>query len=177
MTQDSGARGGVSQLVNLAPPNGLAQILATFGNIYEYIRPDGGLDSRWRTDVLCRVIMPFELPISWDRARTVSSMTCHRKLAGIFASVFAQIQAGGLQSSITSFGGCFAFRRQRAGSKLSTHSWGIALDLNPETNAQGTSGTMDAELIEVFCGAGFKWGGDWGGSRRDPMHFQFCTGY
>jgi hypothetical protein len=177
MTQVSGFGRGVSQVATLKPPAGLKQILATFGDIYEYIRPDGGLDSRWRADFLCRVTMPFELPLSWDRTSTVSRMTCHRRLAGIFVSVFDQIQVCGLQSRITSFGGCFAFRPQRTGTKLSTHSWGIAIDLNPESNAQGTPGTMDSELIEVFRDAGFQWGGDWSGSRRDPMHFQFCTGY
>ena len=95
----------------------------------------------------------------------------------VFASVFASIQEGGLNTRIKSFGGCFAFRPQETGSKLSTHSWGIAIDLNPETNLQAAVGDMDAGLIEIFRQAGFEWGGDWQGKTRDPMHFQFCTGY
>ena len=75
------------------------------------------------------------------------------------------------------FGGCFAFRPQRNGSKLSAHCWGIAIDLNPESNPQGSAGNMDAGLIETFRHAGLEWGGEWQGKTRDPMHFQFCTGY
>jgi len=95
----------------------------------------------------------------------------------IFASVFSKIQSAGLQERLTSFGGCFSFRPQRTGTKLSAHAWGIAIDLNPETNQQGTAGNLDQAIIAIFRNAGFQWGGTWQGKSRDPMHFQFCTGY
>jgi hypothetical protein len=94
-----------------------------------------------------------------------------------FTEVFAAILARGFQNKITSFGGCFEYRPQRNGSKLSSHSWGIAIDLNTATNQQGTQGDMDADVVEIFRAAGFEWGGSWQGARRDPMHFQFCRGY
>jgi len=53
----------------------------------------------------------------------------------------------------------------------------MRIDLNPQTNVQGSAGNMDAHLVEVFRAAGFEWGGDWNGKTRDPMHFQFCTAY
>jgi hypothetical protein len=91
--------------------------------------------------------------------------------------VFAEIKNAGLQDKITTFGGCFAFRSQRTGTKLSAHAWGIAIDLNPESNVQGTAGSIDAAIVSIFKQAGFTWGSDWKGRSRDPMHFQFCTGY
>jgi D-alanyl-D-alanine carboxypeptidase-like protein len=91
--------------------------------------------------------------------------------------VFQAILKAGLQSKITSFAGCFSFRPQRSGTKLSTHSWGIAIDLNPESNAQGATGEMDPSIVAIFTKAGFAWGGSWQGIVCDPMHFQFCTGY
>ena len=161
----------------LTAPHGLNQIISVFGDIHAYVGTDGQLEARWHMDFLERVSLPFPLRLSWDPSRTILQMTCHRRLTSVFAAAFGCIQERGLQSKITSFGGCFAFRPQRAGGKLSTHSWGIAIDLNPETNAQGSAGNMDAGIIEIFRVAGFEWGGDWQGKTRDPMHFQFCTGY
>jgi hypothetical protein len=161
----------------LTAPHGLNEIIATFGNIYEYIGTDGQLDPRWQSDFLGPVALPFPLRLAWDPSQTITQMTCHRRMTGIYTSVFVGIQDGGLRAAVTSFGGCFAFRPQRTGSKLSAHSWGIAIDLNTESNAQGSSGNMDARVVEIFRNAGFEWGGDWAGKTRDPMHFQFCTGY
>jgi hypothetical protein len=161
----------------LGTPHGLDEIIASFGDIYEYIGTDGQLEGHWQLEFLAKVTLPFPLKLSWDPSHTITQMRCHRRMIRVFASVFSRIQERNLQTRITSFGGCFAFRPQRTGSKLSAHSWGIAIDLNPETNLQGTVGDMDAGLIEIFRRAGFEWGGDWQGKTRDPMHFQFCTGY
>ncbi len=162
----------------LACPHGLDQIRATFGDIFKYVLPDHTLDPRWQKDFLTLVALPFPLPLSWGKSRTVTVMLSHKLLAEVLADVFNRLQSGGLQEKITSFGGCFSFRPQRTGTtKLSAHSWGIAIDLNPETNAQGTVGNMDPGVIKIFRDAGFEWGGDWQGRVRDPMHFQFCAGY
>ena len=160
-----------------APPHGIEQIIATFGDIFAYLRTNHSLDPRWETDVLAEIALPFPIPLSWDRSHQVGRIRCHKLLQSIFRDVFDAIQNAGLQQAITSFGGCYSFRSQRTGTKLSAHSWGIAIDLNPESNAQGTAGDMDPALIAIFQEAGFTWGGEWQGSARDPMHFQFCTGY
>jgi D-alanyl-D-alanine carboxypeptidase/LysM domain len=161
----------------LVPPHGLAAILETFGDIYEYLREDGTLDPRWEQDQLTRVPLPFALPLSWDRTKQVTQLYCHRKWAHLIPSVFEAIEEEGLRSMVKTFGGCFNFRSKRTGNKLSAHCWGIAIDLNPETNQQGITGDMDPGIVEVFRRFGFKWGGDWAGKSKDPMHFQFCTGY
>lgn len=161
----------------LVVPHGLSAIRETFGDIYEYLREDGTLDPRWEQDQLTRVPLPFALPLSWDRTKQVSRLYCHRKWAGLIPSVFEAMEEEGLRKKLKSFGGCFNFRSKRSGGKLSTHSWGIAIDLNPETNQMGTKGDMDPDVVEVFRRFGFKWGGDWTGPSKDPMHFQFCTGY
>ena len=141
-----------SQLI--AAPCGLQEIVVSFGDIYKYILPGGSLDPRWQADFLTSVDLPFSLPLAWDLSLRVNRMTCHQRMVEVFASVFDLLQARGLESKIVSFGGCFAFRQQRTGAKLSTHSWGIAIDLNTATNRQGSAGDMDADIIEVFRGTG-----------------------
>ena len=165
------------RFIPLNPPHGLDQICTTFGDIFSYICPDHSLDPRWQAEHLTTIALPFPLVLSWDHSRPVTRMTCHKLMVPIFRTCFQQIADAGLQAQITSFGGCFCFRPQRAGIKLSTHCWGIAIDLNPELNAQGTAGQMHPGVIAIFRNAGFTWGGDWLGKACDPMHFQFCCGY
>jgi hypothetical protein len=108
----------------LIAPHGLGEIIASFGDVHDYVGVDGQLEARWQVDFLERVSLPFSLRLSWDPSRTITQMTCHRRMTRVFSSVFGCIQERGLQGRIMSFGGCFAFRPQRTGSKLSTHSWG-----------------------------------------------------
>jgi LysM repeat protein len=166
-----------ARFLGLQPPQGLQGILDTFGNIYNYLREDGTLDPRWEVEQLARAPLPFSIPLSWDRSKLVTNLYGHTKWKGFIPEVFATIEREGLREEIKTFGGCFNFRAKRTSGKLSAHSWGIAIDLNPETNQQATSGDMDAGVVEIFRRFGFKWGGDWSGKDKDPMHFQFCTGY
>jgi hypothetical protein len=175
MTDTEDAGGAVS--TKLQPPNGLEQIVATFGHIQNYIQADGTLDPRWQIDSLDYIALPVPLMLSYDHSKTITHFRCHKLLVETLESVFIEIKSKGLEPDLYSFGGCFSFRPQRTGSKLSAHSWGIAIDLNSESNRQGTAGDMHPGIISVFRGAGFEWGGEWSGRTRDPMHFQFCTGY
>ena len=163
--------------VEPAPPHGLNAVLAGFGDIYAYLRDDGSLDPRWETEQLARAPLPFPIALSWDPTKHVRSIYCHRRLTAKFQQVFGELDRRGLSGKVRSFGGCYNFRAKRSGSKLSTHAWGIAVDLNPETNVMGREGDMPAGIVAAFRRAGFLWGGDWGGAGKDPMHFQYCTGY
>lgn len=161
----------------IVSPHGLDQILSTFGDIYAFLREDGTLNPRWETEHLERADLPFPIPLSWDPSKTVKSVYCHKLVSSALQDVFKAIDTEGLGNKIRTYGGCFNFRSKRTGAKLSTHCWGIAIDLNPETNAMGTAGDTDQGVVEIFKRFGFAWGGDWTGKSKDPMHFQFCTGY
>ncbi|BCS52017.1 M15 family metallopeptidase [Geobacter sp. SVR] len=167
----------VSSPVGITIPNGLDGIIATFGDLTAYIRDDGYLDPAWEAERMATARLPFTIPLSWDRSRKVHGIYCHKFLTPIVSELFAAIDKRGFGSQIKTFGGCFNYRPKRQSSKLSTHCWGIAIDLNPETNRPGTPGDMHPELVAMFREFGFKWGGDWTGKNRDPMHFQYCTGY
>jgi hypothetical protein len=66
-------------------------------------------------------------------------MRCHKLVASNFTEVFKDLlEHYGLEKiqelGIDLFGGCFNFRQMRGGSDYSRHSWGIAIDLDPERN-------------------------------------------
>lgn len=161
----------------IVTPHGLEELIATFGDIRKHIRTDSTLMPSWESKHLARTKLPFSIPLSWARKKKVSRLYCHKKLVKIFPAVFAEIQKKGLKSEIRTYGGCFNYRSKRSSGKLSTHSWGISIDLNPTSNGMGTKGDMNPKVVEIFRRHGFKWGGDWTGRSKDPMHFQFCTGY
>ncbi len=160
-----------------APPNGFQAIRDTFGDILKYIRDDGSIDPRWEVERMVKAVLPFPIPLSWDTSQKVTTIRCHKLVAPLVEDVFKRIAAQGLKSTVKTYGGCYVYRPKRGQVKPSTHSWGIAIDLNPNTNAMGTAGDIDPRLVELFEGSGFVWGGRWAGKGKDPMHFQYCSGY
>ncbi len=159
------------------PPHGLNAIIEKFGNIYDFIRCDGTLYWKWEDDYMTRCEIPFAVPLSVYPALFTNQIYCHRELADLFSGVFEKIYRQGSWKAIASYGGCFQYGYDLHSGKISPHAWGIAIDLNVESNALGSEGDMDPDIIELFAESGFQWGGDWPGRFRDPMHFQYCTGY
>jgi hypothetical protein len=78
--------------LSLLPPHGLQQIVAAFGDIFAYLRPDHRLDPKWQADVLVSVQLPFPTSLSWNRSHIVERITCHKLLAETLGSVFLRIQ-------------------------------------------------------------------------------------
>lgn len=161
----------------LTAPNGLNAINATFGSLKDYVRPDGTIDPRWETERMVAVPIPFSIPLAWDTKVRVSSMRVNKALVEVLQATFKALNDRGLAPQIKTYGGAYAYRAKRGVAKYSTHSWGIAIDLNTATNQMGSRGDMPMAVVEVFREFGWKWGGDWSGANCDPMHFQFCTGY
>lgn len=145
-------------------PHGVAAIVAAFGS----------LD---RPDFEARYIATFSLPypLLYD-GRTVHRARCHRALIDNFVHAFERIASRGLQDHARNYSGIYARRNARGLQKFSTHSWGIAIDLEAEKFPLGSDKRQHLGVIESFAEAGFAYGGDFVG-RKDPMHFQFCTGY
>lgn len=60
---------------------------------------------------------------------------------------------------------------------LSPHAFGIAIDVNPATNANGSpTFDMPPEVVYAFENNGFRWGGRYAdifGARIDAMHFEY----
>jgi hypothetical protein len=156
-------------------PVGLPAIIQMFGDVAQYIQDDGIVSQAEMNQFLDYLVLPFPMIYAYDTKVVVRRMLCHKLLVPVFGKVFDDILNAGLQDKCKEYGGCYNFRSKRTSARLSTHCWGIAVDLNPRTNQMGAKGNMDEGIIEIFRDNGFKWGGDW--KRPDPMHFQFAEGY
>ena len=88
---------------------------------------------------LTKLILPYPMVLSWDRGTKITSLRCHKLVSENFKNVFDDLlKEYGLlsiqQLGIELYGGCFAYRKMRGGSDWSRHSWGVAIDLDPERN-------------------------------------------
>lgn len=88
---------------------------------------------------LTTIVLPYPMRLAWDLETNVTRMRCHRLVADNFLNVFNDLLAHYGYTKIRElgidlFGGCFNYRKMRGGSEWSTHSWGVAIDLDPARN-------------------------------------------
>ena len=131
---------------------------------------------------LTTIQLPYPMRLAWDKNTKVKTMRCHRLIAKDFLNVFNELlEVYGydklVELGIDLFGGCFNFRAMRGGSDYSRHSWGIAIDLDPERNQlKETSKTARfsrpeyLKMIEIFNKHGFVSLGK--EKNYDWMHFE-----
>lgn len=101
---------------------------------------------------------------------------CHALLIGRLTAALAEIyvtlgEAEYRRQGWNVYGGCHNYREKRGGSTLSTHAWGIAIDLCPNENPLASSKTtFSPAAVDIMERWGFLSGGRaW---NRDWMHFQ-----
>lgn len=83
--------------------------------------------------------LPYKLSLAWDKTKQLSKITCHQKVAESLYKIFEDTLKTYGQSKVTAlrldvFGGCLNVRKKRNGSSWSIHSWGAAVDLDPDNN-------------------------------------------
>ena len=86
-----------------------------------------------------QIQLPYEMRLAWDKRRKISKITVHQKVAASAKRCFDRIHAAYNQKQILDlgldlFGGSLNVRKMRGGSAYSMHSWGIAIDFDPERN-------------------------------------------
>lgn len=85
------------------------------------------------------VQLPFAMRIAWDKGVSITRFSCHKKVAPSIERAFQRIGLSYTEEQrkilgIDLFGGCLNVRKMRGGSSYSMHSWGIAIDFDPERN-------------------------------------------
>lgn len=86
-----------------------------------------------------RVEVPWTMRLAWDKSIRISRITLHERVAESAARALQQIATTYSAAEIAAlgldlFGGSLNVRRMRGGSAYSMHSWGIAIDFDPERN-------------------------------------------
>lgn len=140
----------------------------------------GGPDPTWKAQNLVPYVVPW----------TGHSVLVHRLVRDSLDRVLTQYwnEIGHDQNVISKYGladvETYNYRKNRNAVGLSNHSYGIAVDIAPSHQPNGThwvdGGTMmPRRLIELFKFEGWRWGGDFGTTSsgaehgtKDPMHFE-----
>lgn len=155
-------------------------INAFYGSNIRVAKGVAGPDPKWERDNLVVVPLPWRAVASWDHALRIKGLRVHKRCAESLSRILARIWAefGQNQKAIEVagmhlVGGGYIWRSMRGGSRLSTHSYGAAVDFDPDRNGLGDpTPAMDLRVVAAFKAEGWTWGGDWSPRNRDGMHFQ-----
>lgn len=129
--------------------------------------------------------LPWNMYLAWDRKQVITKFSCHEKVHDAMLRCFEKIGDVYPDANVRKklgidlWGGCLNVRKMRGGSNWSMHSWGIAIDFDPDRN-QLRWGRDKARLAKPDCEAFWRiWEEEGavslGRSRNfDWMHVQFC---
>lgn len=83
--------------------------------------------------------VPYKLKLAWAPSTTLTKISCNQKCAKSLYTIFENMLKTYGQKDISKlkldlFGGCVNVRKMRGGSSWSIHSWGAAVDLDPDNN-------------------------------------------
>lgn len=102
----------------------------------------------------------------------VTHIACNTDIMDPLKKALDLIRAKGLQTQLFTFDGCWSIRPVRGGNQLSAHSYGLAVDINAQSNRLGEQPTLSQDLVLCFEQFGWDWGGKF--HRLDGMHFSRC---
>lgn len=86
-----------------------------------------------------RIDLPYPHRLSWDKRTVINRFSCHERVSESLSRILAGVlDHYGLDEirrlRLDLWGGCLNVRMMRGGDRYSMHSWGIAVDYDPERN-------------------------------------------
>jgi hypothetical protein len=147
--------------------------LGVFGS-FAYQEMGGGrirIDEQW----VEQNIVSVTLQNANGRGKDIVTR-CHKLAKSPLERAFAEIAQHKLSKLIHTFDGLWVPRHMTWNVRrpLSSHSWGIAFDLNAATNPYGGGVSIENRALNaIFNEYGFAWGGDWNGA-KDGMHWELA---
>ena len=83
--------------------------------------------------------VPYKLKLAWAPSTTLTKITCNERVAkSLYTILENTLKTYGekeiVKLRLDLFGGCLNVRKMRGGSAWSIHSWGAAIDLDPDSN-------------------------------------------
>ena len=128
----------------------------------------------------------IEVPITNESgSRSTLSLTVHKKLATEVKLLFDDMmKVNNFRIKPDTY--FYEWRLMASGTgHMSHHSYGVAIDINPDDNpATYTGGSYNPggnyfsitdEIVQIWKKHGFYWGGDWNGYYKDYMHFTYTN--
>ncbi len=162
----------------IVPPHGFAEIC----EYYSLPSRDeaGHVTVAWQAANLVLIPSPFPLTLAWAPHQVVSHIRCHKKIVEPLTAALRAVKDAGLAEYLgKDYGGCFVDRAIRGHpERMSTHSFGIALDFAVLKNPMGEPADpiMAHQVAPIFKALNWTWGGDFR-DRLDSEHFQLASGY
>jgi hypothetical protein len=121
---------------------------------------------------------------AWVRTHLVTAhvpqlgvVTCNRALMRPLIAAMREVTVDGLGATVHTAdfqaeGGCWNPNVvPGVAGTVSRHTWGLAVDINVDTNPFGAAPHQNARLVAILRRHGFAWGGAW--LRPDAMHFEY----
>lgn len=124
-----------------------------------------------------KIIRDFYVDTKWGRVSFPGGV--RREVAELMSRLVKETANRGYRFGVPGNAsyGCWGFNcRAIGGTKIpSNHSWGLAIDINAPSNPQSWTLTTDMPswMPDLWNAYGFRWGGDYVNSKKDPMHYEF----
>jgi len=139
---------------------------------------NGQVDSKWYRENIVKWTPPYPLFYSDGKRTPLRTLLLHKKVVDVYTAAYTEVKqeftpAEIKENHLDICAGTFNYRPMRGGSRLSVHSWGIAIDMDPARNpfpSKWREGMLNHEFADILEKHGLWWRGRPGDN--DPMHFQ-----